>query len=623
MKKHLIFISSPKEIDYIQKLTLGLGRNNKNQIILICNNTETLFRLKQLNIPAINSQKYFPRGNKLRLASDQVIKISRRWTDQPSIRKDIIYRGYNLGKIVGYSLYLHLSECQHGLMTAANIIEQIKPNIIHVSPQPTESQLKKYQSGKLNCENLALIEIARQNNIELRYIKPDLPVELINAIKVSTSYFLRYLKHSLKQLQSSSPAKFESKLFILANHYHLTNIQPLIKYLSKTHTSYDLFGKTDNLHFDELKKQNVKLNQISSLLPLKANWLNLKLINLIKYLFLCFKHLKHLKGYYNSINPNLWPLIKWKFFYLYTIQFPEIIETLDLADNLFSSHPRLFLTAATADIFNKCFAISARKNKVRTIELNHGLIIYDEEAVFRCNDLLAVWGPVFKKIIKKDKIAITGHPLFDNPTQSSQINKLNISGRKKYHLGLDKKVLLVLSALPIASDRLISNQSEYSFLKTIFDSLAATKKPWTVIFRTHPSNDVDWLNQIPAPPNINLISDFRHIPLNEAVATSDLIIANLTTALIEGIFQNKPVLVYPFLDAAATNLKSHPLIISGAVQAFRNSKQLARLLLTAPANINHKQQQNISRFLQQYCSLPAKISASQKLYNIIQKELVK
>lgn len=612
MKKHLVFISSSEEIGYIQKLTIRLNRDNRNKITTICNNAEALFRLKQLNISAIDSQKYFPNGNKLRPVSDQVIKISKRWADQPSIKKDVFYKSYNLGKIAGYSLWLHLCECQHSLMVAENIINRVKPDVIHVSPLPTESQLKKYQSGKLNCENLSLIETARRNKIELRYIKSNLPIELFRAIKLSVSYFLRCLKYSIKQLKPAPLNELKSKFFILANYYHLANIQPFLKYLKKNHISYDLFGKTNSRQY-----------QISSLLPLKTAFFNLKLINFLKYLFLWNKHLRHLKDYYNLINPDLWSLIKWKFLYLYIIQFPEIIETLNLADNLFSNHPRLFLTAATADVFNKCFAVSARKNKIHTIELNHGLIIYDEEAAFRCNDQLAVWGPAFKALIRRNRTVVTGHPSFDNPTSANQINKLRISGRKKYHLNLSQNVLLVLAALPIASDRLISNQSEYNFLNTIFETLANADKFWTVIFRTHPSNDVDWLKRIPLPKNIILIPDFRRVPLEEAVAASDLIISNLTTSLIEGIIQNKPVFVYPFLDTSASNLKSHPLISSGATRLFQTPGELARLLTATAKNVHSRDFKKSEKFLKDYCSISAKISSSQKIYNIVQKELAK
>lgn len=622
MKKHLIFISFPEDIGYVQKLISRLGKDNENRLTVICNNAEALFLLKQLNIPTIDSQKYFPHGNKLRQTSNQVINISKQWADQRSIKNDIFYQSYNLGKIAGYCLWLHLCECQHSLMVATNIIEQVKPDIIHISPLPTESQLKKYQSGKLNCENLALIESAKQRKIKIRYFRINFSVELFSAIKLSVYHFFRCLKYSLRQFKSSSLPSFNSKLFILANDYQLFNLQPFIKYLNGHKLSYDLFGKATSTQDNSLKNRNIKLNRLTSMLPIKTNISNLKIINFLKYFSIWIKHNRHIKNYYDSINPVLWQLIKWKFFYLYTIQFPEIIETLDLADNLFDNHPRLFLTAATADIFNKCFAISARKNKVRTIELNHGLIIYDEEAAFRCNDRLAVWGPAFKSLIKKNKTTITGHPSFDNPTTTNQINKLRLSGRKKYHLSLDQNVLLVLAALPIASDRLISDQSEYSFLNIIFDSLIPTKKTWTIIFRTHPSNDVDWLKQIPIPSNIRLIPDFRKIPLNEAVAASDVIISNLTTSLIEGIFQDKPVFVYPFLDYSASRLESHPLITSGATHVFQTSRELTKLLVTH-ANNQSWDFENSRKFLRNYCSVPTKISSSQKLYNIIQKELAK
>ena len=345
----------------------------------------------------------------------------------------------------------------------------------------------------------------------------------------------------------------------------------------------------------------------------------------IKFFLLWFTHLTSLKRYFSF--PGDWDLIKWKLFYFYTILIPQITENINLADSIFNQHPKVLLTTATNDTFSKCFALSAKKYSVKVIEILHGLIFLDEDATFRCNDAYGIWGPSITTLldtkITKQKPVIIGYPYKLKFKSHSQIRKLSDNARQQLKMGKEEKVLLILGSFPIAVTRFFSTASIYSFINLVVKGVTDTNEKWNIIIRSHPSNTPDWFKQIPIPPSIKIISDNRQMPLSEAVAASDFVISNLTTALLEPMIQNKPHLLYLFENFEIVKKFKHPLISSGAVVPFQTSSQLTKILTTDPNVIASQQLSTGKNFLKDYCSIPSKISISQKIYNIIQEKLTK
>ena len=98
------------------------------------------------------------------------------------------------------------------------------------------------------------------------------------------------------------------------------------------------------------------------------------------------------------------------------------------------------------------------------------------------------------------------------------------------------------------------------FINLLFDGISSTKNRWTIVIRPHPSYNPEWLTRLPIPQSIKLIVDQRQVPLDQEVAASDIVIANHTTTVLEALIQNKPLLMYLFLNSTVQELKSHPLL---------------------------------------------------------------
>src|SRR3990167_1918552 len=225
------------------------------------------------------------------------------------LKSQLRYRQYKLGDILDYSFVLYLAEVRHSLLIAAEILRREKPQKIYLSTQFTESPMRTYQSGNLNCENIALLELAKKQGTQIVPINKNQVNDFLEVFKAIGKQLFGSLFYSIKQLTATNKKLQVPSFVFLANHYQLENLIPTIK-----------------------------------------------------------------------------------LFYYYLVLIPQIIETLNFADSLFDQHPKVMITTATNDVFSKCFALSARHHGTRIIEIQHGLLIIDVDAPFKCNDIYAVWG---------------------------------------------------------------------------------------------------------------------------------------------------------------------------------------------------------------------------------------
>ena len=304
------------------------------------------------------------------------------------------------------------------------------------------------------------------------------------------------------------------------------------------------------------------------------------------------------------------------------VEFPQIIEYLELGNKLFSNgKTKILLTAATIDTASKCYALSAASQGIKVIELQHGLVIYDEEWPFRVNQLHAVWGKNLLRIMNqgnrnRNSLAVTGFPYFDK-------YRKKISLDRETHRSKDKTIL-ILTTFPVAADRLITGTSPYQFLEIIFNTIRSRRENWKIIFRPHPSYNAAWVKKIAHNLSVNLIFDQRGTPLNQAVSSCDVVISNFTTAMVDAMFIGKPILLYSFADQDSIKLNQHLLITTRAVTVFNSSDGLNKLLTKVLLNKDfiEKMKTGQKTFLKSYCSIDNK-PASERLLNLVNSQLYK
>ena len=619
MINSLAFISSKKDAEYV----IALVNNSNGEIVkVVCDFPPAFKLLSEHGIDAIDSQAYISTRGRSYADYKKIVSQSQMLSQLHPLKSQLRYRQYKLGDILDYSFVLYLAEVRHSLLIAAEILRREKPQKIYLSTQFTESPMRTYQSGNLNCENIALLELAKKQGTQIVPINKNQVNDFLEVFKAIGKQLFGSLFYSIKQLTATNKKLQVPSFVFLANHYQLENLIPTIKLFMKNEAPIMAVGKVTNPLLQSITDHKIPFINYSSQLPPKTRLPDLRLILTVKYLYKWLRHRNILRAEFS--RHGYWPMVKLKLFYYYLVLIPQIIETLNFADSLFDQHPKVMITTATNDVFSKCFALSARHHGTRIIEIQHGLLIIDVDAPFKCNDIYAVWGkdvaPLLDRSLPQHP-KIVGYPYAANPPSRQKQKLLAGSGRQKLGISPDEKVILVLGAFPITITRFFSPVSTMGFINLLFDGISSTKNRWTIVIRPHPSYNPEWLTRLPIPQSIKLIVDQRQVPLDQEVAASDIVIANHTTTVLEALIQNKPLLMYLFLNSTVQELKSHPLLSKNVAPLFTSACELTELLDEVSKNDSHISKSIIDKFLKENFSIPAKITTAERLNNLCKQLL--
>ncbi len=599
---HLFFVTSESEAKQAENKINRLPSTESFHLISNSPAANLFFINRQ--IPFKDSGDFFPAGKKLRSRQLKITYISKQWAKLSGIDRLLTYRGFQLDDIVSFSLFIYLAEVEHSLLVSQNILKIIKPDIVHVSHRWTESPFRRYQTENLNLENLALEGLSRSNRVKV------IPLSQKSNVLLPIKNILQTAP-GLTFGNAASPPPI-APLIVLANYYQLTNLFPFLTKLKTGNLNFTAIGKIDPVQLKLLNRSGIPFFPIESTRTISS------LPRTVRYFYLWHQLKPKITRLFNSYHPAYWSLIEEKLSYLFTAEFPQITGYLNQAEKIFSHRPKVLLTMTTNDTLSRCFVEAAAHHKTKVIELQHGLVIFDEEAPFRKNDIHAVWGTPLAKIMNQgnrgsNSIAVTGFPYFDKYRQKSNSGLL-LQRRKQ-------KTILILATFPVAADRLIATTSPYRFLEIIFDAIKSQNENWKIVFRPHPSCNASWVKEMADNLSVDLTFDQRKTPLNKSISSSDLIISNFTSAMIDAMFIGKPILVYSFADADAIKLDNHPLITTGAVRLFSSIKELISLM-------NKIKQKKIikdmvigqQKFLNSYCSFKGK-PANERLFDLINTKL--
>lgn len=600
---HLFFVTSTSEAEESIYRINHLPKTDSFSII--SNNPQTNLFLTGRQLTFKDSGEFFPAGKKLRSHQLKITDVTKQWAKSAGISNLLKYREYQLDDIVSFSLFIYLAEVEHSLLVAQNILKNVNPDVVHVSRRFSESPFRRYQTEELNLENLALESLSRLNHIRVNLLskKTDFSLLIKNTLQITAKFIFQNAVNPL-----AIPP-----LVILANYYQLVNLSPFLLKLKANNLDFTAIGKTDPDQLELLNKSGIPFFPVGSAHTISSS------LQAIRYFYLWHRLKPKIAQLFSSYHPLYWNLIKEKLRYLFTIEFPQITAHLDEAEKIFSDKPKILLTSATNDTFSRCFVAAAVSHKTKVIELQHGLVIFDEEAPFRTNDIHAVWGAPVTKIMNqgnrsRSSLAVIGFPYFDKYKGVKALKHKNIK----------TPTILILATFPVAADRLIAKTSPYQFLEIIFKAIKSGYKNWKIVFRPHPSYNAAWVKEIARNLSVNLTFDQRGIPLDQAISSCDVVMSNFTTAMVDAMFIGKPILLYSFADQDSIKLNQHSLITSGAVAMFNTPDELKNLLtkITLDKSFVEKMIAGQKEFLKSYCSANSK-TASRMLLNLISSQLHK
>ena len=609
MTKHLFFITS---VDDAKSAIPRTKRLNKEKVYFTVVSSDPLANiyLEKQMVKFEDIGNYYPPPQHVTTARKQLKLLIQKWSSDQQICSRLSYKNqFQLNRLIGYSLDAYLAEILHSLMTAEEILKKTKPTIVHVSPRWLESPFRRYQSEKLNLENVALFHLAKQRQLHVSTFAVSLlqttPAYVINFLLTLIWQSLRTSYHQL--FHPAQPVK-SNKLTIMANYYQLENFIPVIKELKKQNLQFTVIGKISPEQTKRLSDPIPEFISLETLETQKKPILEIRLIKIISYTLKLINLLPYLRRFFSLKNQEYWQFLFPKLLYFYMIEFPLLTDYLDGAGRLFKPG-KLLVTPATADNISQTIATAAKSEKVTVLELQHGnLLNEDDDRHFRANDYYAVWGPEVRSIIAQSQspkqIPITGYSQFDRYWYPQPLIISKSSVRQKLNISNNTKVLLVLSVFPSGETRLYQDESPFQFMAMVFKTISMAKENCKVIFRPHPSLDAPWIIPLAKHLKIDLFYDHRELKLEEVIAASDIVISNFSTTTIDAMFQQKPILFYDFPADGVYKYSAWFMISSGAVKLFKTQDQLKELIQRSLYNQQFRQEifDGQKLFLKKYCS---------------------
>lgn len=237
-----------------------------------------------------------------------------------------------------------------------------------------------------------------------------------------------------------------------------------------------------------------------------------------------------------------------------------------IAEQIFKQQkPSLFISTNDLNPLASIFVYTFKKNKKPTLTLQHG-IIYDYFLSNFISDKMAVWGNLTKKIFvtrlkkKPESINVTGSLFFDK-TYPNYKYVPRFSGLKR-----KIKIYGIFTTI-------YDNPKKET--KNLINTILSLKnlKHAKISIRTHPgqriNSVVDYINKLRLKVAIN-----EPVSLKKFIMSSDLILAQDTTAGLEAILLGKP-LVYLNLMGEKDNLPYAKL--GAAIGVYKNSELFLKI----------------------------------------------
>lgn len=609
----VIFVSRPEEVSTVKKI---LQKAPDDKPAIVASTPEAAVKLLENRVNFIDSDVFYPTAPQIKSWQKQLLKLCLSWHLRPKINRILTVNTVNLGKVCELGIHIYLGEIGHSLLTAKNLIQKLRPKIIYASDGFTQSPFRRYQTESFTLEPLALRLVAEKLGVETVKLNqyPPLPPRILLTLRQLASSLV-FDSHHLFLSPQPPP---ETDFLFIGNHYQLINLLPTLNF-AKDKIKFIVTGKAAPEIIGRVTSKNIPFIHFDKFLPVCFRF-----FNTLKYLSAWFILKSRIRKTFSLENPLIWKLIEPKLWWYFVSEFTEAASIIKTADKLLSGNPRALITMATSDHFSRAIALTSLSKKIPVVELQHGLYRIDVEYPFRSNNYFLVWSSKERNILYQGKThphkyPLAGYPWFDQYKNiQAESDSLRRSGRNQISAGNLDNVILMLATFPkdLDDDRLAVSTSPFNYASMVFAAVKKLPGKWKVIFRPHPSCKSEWINDLADLKGIHLIYDDRKMPLKQSLAAADLVIANFTTAIVDAVIMERPVLIHTFLHIHKNSLKNFPSIRTRAADYFENSKQLEKLITKSQKYKFKTDSANKKFFLINYIN-PTGRPASKQLVNYL------
>ena len=377
------------------------------------------------------------------------------------------------------------------------------------------------------------------------------------------SKFAKYQKPSPGYVLITSPDLYRRKSFnplynkTLSKEYF---IQPFIDFCSKNRISslcvdldYTFRGTTEILKDRLQSKENwIPVEYISQNYQSKFNQKSLKsLEKSIKEL-----GQKDLSKIFSYKEISLWSMIKPILNDVFLEpHFPTYLNLLENVEKfLKETQPSVIIQTYEAGPYAKVFELAASKLNIKTIGLQHGLILSDIPDYFfnqirtKQNlfgniipDITLVFGEYYKKLLieksaySENNVKVFGHPeYFDIEEIKSKLSKQEL--RTKFNLP-NKTIILVSLSFRFSY---ISNSPDRVLLKFLYEELKDNDN-LIILIRPHPGDKLNELILKKNYPAKNFLLSKGSL-IEDFIASDIVVVLPLGTVSTEAIMFDKPII---------------------------------------------------------------------------------
>lgn len=228
---------------------------------------------------------------------------------------------------------------------------------------------------------------------------------------------------------------------------------------------------------------------------------------------------------------------------------PIIVKTISAAFNLFDQLTiSAIIVGTTEDIVSRSLAIIGSKRGIKSICLQHGILMGEEAFMPVFTSSVAVYGEYEKnwylqRGLTQERISEIGHPRYDEIF--TKITANNTTFPEKFKLDSNKITLLVITGPNIDAARfteliksLISNSNYQLIIKP---------HPWELA-----KKQFDLYLELEKKYKSIKVLTSRENYLYELIGHVDGVIATLSTVVLESMLFKKPVFLFNFLNSNRT-----------------------------------------------------------------------
>ena len=277
----------------------------------------------------------------------------------------------------------------------------------------------------------------------------------------------------------------------------------------------------------------------------------------------------------SSVNTH--PVFNNQYFYQILIKrIPETVERIAAVNRYFQENPTsCVLVGTTEEIISRVLTIVAASRGIPSICLQHGILGGPEASLPVFSTMVAVYGNHEKdwyltKGLSENRIAITGHPHFDDIFTQNHMSKTEF--QKKFEIDPKKNTIL------------ISTQPFNDKLWAPIVSLLAKKPSVEIIIKPHPweigRKKYSLYEKLSSRyESVKLILD-RKINIYDILPNVDIVVVNISTVGLEAMLFNKTVFFtnnsFEYNQKMGMFAQPDPFKLSKLIIDFFNDQELQK-----------------------------------------------